>query len=420
MRALAFVAMLILVAPAPEIRYFHFERPIQRPAQSAGQTCFVVTPDVFPHASAQLADLRLYQGATETPYVVRSDIPLASNDQTIALMNLGKSGNQTVFDAEMSEGHYSDVELNVSGHNFLATVTVSGSQSQTGTRTKLGSFTIFDLMSQRLGRSTILHLPESDFRFLHFQIAGPIAPDDVTGLSVTRMPVSQPKYVVVAGTSSSSIEDRNSVIEFVVSTHTPVDRVAIVPGQDPQSFSRDVQISVSPVAQAPRNDATEPTPSISAFGNILRVHSVQNGHRIDEEQLTVNAPQASFDSPTKWTITIENHDDAPIQLASVRLEMLQRDLCFAASAGGAYTLYYGDAALAAPVYDYATLFVLQQNPVAAQLGPETSNPSYQPRPDERPFTEKHPALLWVALVLVIGLLAAVAFRSFKAAPANPT
>ena len=98
--------------------------------------------------------------------------------------------------------------------------------------------------------------------------------------------------------------------------------------------------------------------------------------------------------------------------------MLERNVCFDATAGDAYTLFYGDSALTAPVYDYAALFVLQKDAVAAQLGAEIANPVYQPRPDERPFTEKHPTLLWVALVLVIALLGAVAFRSFKTAPAN--
>jgi hypothetical protein len=106
MKAYVAVAFLLLAAPAPEIQHFHFERPVQMPAQSAGQTCLVVTPDVFAHSAAQLADLRLYQGATETPYVVRSDVPVMSTDQTIALLNLGKSGNQTVFDTEMPAGRY--------------------------------------------------------------------------------------------------------------------------------------------------------------------------------------------------------------------------------------------------------------------------------------------------------------------------
>ncbi len=173
-----------------------------------------------------------------------------------------------------------------------------------------------------------------------------------------------------------------------------------------------------PSARAPNHDATEPPQPVTGSGNILRVHTERDGHKINEEQLTVSAPQVYFDGPSKWTITIENHDDAPIPMASVRLEMLERNLCFDATAGNAYTLYYGDAALAAPVYDYSTLFVLEKNPATAQLGTESVNPAYQPRPDMRPFTEKHPSLLWTALILAIALLGVVAFRSFKAAPAD--
>jgi len=426
MRSLAVLSLLILAAPAPEIRYFHFQRPAQIPAQSAGQTCLVVDPGVFAHASSQLADLRLYQsgaGATniETPYVVRSDVPVVSADQTLTLLNLGKRGNETVFDAEMPSGRYSDLQLNLNGHDFLATVTVSGSQSQAApSPTRIGSFTIFDLTKQRLGRSTVLHLPESDFRFLHFQIAGPITPEDVTGLAVSRVPVSQPKYVTVAETANTTLKDRNSIVEFVVPAHTPVDRVVFVPGAKPPNFSRDVEISIAPASRPPANDSAEPPQPVTGAGNLLRVHSVQDGHRIDEEDLAIPAPQAGFDGHARWTITIENRDDAPIQIASVRLEMLQRRLCFDATAGSAYTLFYGDAALAAPQYDYASLFALAQDPAVAQLGAETANAAFQSRPDQRPFTEKHPILLWVALVAVIAALGVVAFRSFKAAPPNPS
>jgi Protein of unknown function (DUF3999) len=415
MKLLAALALFFLAAPAPEIRYFQFERPITMPAQAIGQTCAVLDPSVFAHASAGLADLRVYQGAVETPYVVHSDVAVLPADQKISPLNLGKTGGQTVFDAERPAGTYSDIQLEVSGHDFLATVTVSGSQAEAGgSRTKLGSFTIFDLTRQRLGRSTVLHLPESDFRYLHFQIAGPIAPENVTGLSVTRLPKSQPKYATVAESAQSTLKDRNSVFEFDVPAHTPVDRINFVPGQNPANFSRDVEISIAVVQKRPADDGSEPPAPVMGWGNILRVHSVQDGHRIDEERLAVSAPQADFDEPAKWTITIENHDDAPIQMRSVRLEMLERSLCFDAAAGDVYTLFYGDAALASPVYDYASLFVLEQSPIVGLLGSETANPAYLPRPDERPFTEKHPTLLWVALVLVIGLLGAVAFRSFKA------
>ncbi len=419
MKLLAAVALFFLAAPTPEIRYFHFEWPIVMPAQASGQTCVVLDPSVFAHASDGLADLRLYQGANETPYVVHSEVPVLSANQKLPPLNLGKNGEQTVFDAEMPTGTYSDIQLELSGHDFLATVTVSGSQTQ-GARssTRLGSFTIFDLTRQRLGRSTVLHLPESDLRYLHFQIAGPIAPEDVTGLSVTRPAKSQPKYLTVAETAQEGLKARDTVIEFEVPAHTPLDRIVFVPGEDPPNFSRDIEIRIAVVQKRPSNDGSEPLPPVTGWGNILRVHGMHDGHRIDEERLVVSAPEADFDDSAKWTITIDNHDDAPLQLKSVRLEMLERNLCFDAKAGDGYTLFFGDPTLTAPVYDYAALFALEQNPIVAQLGAETANPDYQHRPDERPFTEKHPTLLWVALVLVIALLGAVAFRSFKAAPAN--
>jgi Protein of unknown function (DUF3999) len=418
MRGTAALALL-LAAPAAEMRYFHYERPIERAAQDSGQTCLVAPPDVFAHAAPQLADLRLYQGATETPYVVRTDAGEISGDEIVALLNLGKSGDQTVFDSEMPSGHYSDLQLKIAGENFLATVTVAGSQDRTGKQTRLGSFTIFDLTNQRLGRSTILHLPESNFRFLHFRIAGPIEPRDVTGLTVTRTSASQPKFVTVAETTAITERNRTSVIEFTVPAHTPVDRVVFVPRAKPANFSRDVTVSIHAVAQAGAKDQSSsidqavPPEPISYPGNILRVHSVEDGHRIDEEHLAVDAPQVFFDGPAKWTITIENQDDAPIEVASVRLEMLERRLCFDAAAGASYTLYYGDRALAAPEYDYARLFAAADDPAMATLGAEMANPAYQPRPDDRPFTEKHPALLWAALISVIVLLGLVALRSFK-------
>jgi hypothetical protein len=120
-----------------------------------------------------------------------------------------------------------------------------------------------------------------------------------------------------------------------------------------------------------------------------------------------------FSTPSKWTISIENGDDAPLKLESVRLEMLERNLCFEAQGNGSYLLMYGDPALAAPRYDYATLFTPQANASQIAAGPEQPNPIYKPRPDARPFTEKHPALLWIALAVVIALLGAIALRSAK-------
>jgi hypothetical protein len=421
---LLLVAALAAATPSAEIRYFRSQRPVENLPVKGGQTCLAVDPAIFSHAQPGLADMRLYRDSSgrssvETPYVVRNAAPIVAAEGFIELLNKGLRRGQTGFDVEMPDGHYSDLELAVNAHNFIATVNVAGSQTQGGPsdriqETKLGAYTIFDLSKQRLGRSTVLHLPESDFRFLHFKIAGPLKPDFVTGISALRLPESEPRYVAIAKATQDTRKGHNSVFEFNVPAHTPVDRVVFTLGAQPAQFSRDVRIEIEPVrAASPQTDAPRYPETAAGSGNLLRVHSVEDGHRIDEERLTVDAPQVDWDTPAKWTVTIDNGDDAPLSIGSVQLEMVERDLCFEAAVGAAYTLYYGDAALAAPRYDYATLFAPQKDAAKVAAGPELANPTYEPRPDQRPFTERHPALLWVGLVLVVAMLGLVALGSVR-------
>jgi hypothetical protein len=413
MKLSAGVILLAMLAMSPEIRYFPYERPIQ--TESAGQSCVVLDAGIFSHSAAQLADLRLYRADAETPFVIRTAVTEDAEQKTIKPMNLGVRGGQTVFDARMPDGRYSDLHLDLKAQNFIATVTVTGSQTEAGSaETNLGNYTVFDLSSQKLGRSTVLHLPESDFPLLHFRIKSPISPQMVAGVSVLRVSTTQAKYMGVAESSQVTQQGRSSVVEFTVPAKVPVDRIAFAPTSTPAQFSRNVSVTVTPTLATSGADEGQSAQPQSFSGDLLRIHSLQSGHRIDEEHLAIDVSWADSSSPTKWTIAIDNGDDAPLILESVELQMQARSLCFDAQANGSYELYYGDAALTAPQYDYAKLFTPQANAAEIAAGPEQANSVYQPRPDERPFTEKHPALLWVALAAVIVLLGAIALRSVKA------
>jgi hypothetical protein len=99
--------------------------------------------------------------------------------------------------------------------------------------------------------------------------------------------------------------------------------------------------------------------------------------------------------------------------------MHRRELCFEAGPKGQYVLYYGDSALESPRYDYATLFTPEKNAIRASIEAQKPNAAYQPRPDDRPFTEKHPVLLWIALLGTMLALGAVVVRSvLSSTPSN--
>ena len=407
------VLLSAVTTVAADQRFFLYDRTVNTTPAVAGQSCLSLDVDTFIHASPRLADLRLYRDNVETPYVINIAAPTQVAAASIGLLNLGLQGKQVTFDAAMPEGSYSDLTLGITAQNFIATVTVFGSHAATGDLgTKLGSYTIFDLTSQRLGRSTVIHLPESDFRHLHFQIAGPITPDQITNATIDKLPASQPKYQPVASSSDVLTKGHTSVFVLTIPAHVAVDRLVFTPGSIPEMFSRDVQVEVQPTLSMPMSNDSEPPSPIIATGNLLRVHRTEDGRRIDEDRLTIVAPTVDFASPTRWTISIENGDDVPLN-TSVRLEMLQRDLCFEAMSNARYTLFYGDPPLSAPVYDYTALFSRQLKAVQANEGPEQRNPLYRERPDVRPFTEKHPALLSIALVAVITLLGGISVRSFQ-------
>lgn len=413
MKLLPLALLMVAAAPSAELRYFQYQREVRLPPGASGQTCVLVDPGVFTHGSPELADVRLYRDGVEAPYVLQQALPEQGQQQSLALLNRGTRAGKTVFDAAMPGGVYSDLKLEVSAKDFLATVTVSGSLDQGVAATRIGSYTIFDLTGQKLGRSTVLHLPDSTFRFLRFEVDGRLAPEDFTGISVVRLPESQPRYVTVAESSQISIKDHASVVEITIPAHVPVDRVVFDPPADPINFSRDVTVSAVAQHSATASETGRPAQPVTSFGNLLRIRRVEDGHRIDEERLAIDAPQPFGEDPTRWTITVANGDDAPLRIRSVRLQMVERDLCFEAVASSRYTLAYGDPALAAPRYDYGAWFTPHSGPALVALGPEAPNPAYRARPDSRPFSERHPALLWVALILVVIVLGTVALRTAR-------
>jgi hypothetical protein len=91
-----------------------------------------------------------------------------------------------------------------------------------------------------------------------------------------------------------------------------------------------------------------------------------------------------------------------------------RTLAFKQASGQQYRLLYGNEKAATPQYDLRHYFDSgRSKPVyrVLALGPEEETANYR---DPRPFTERHPELLWSALgaaILLIGLTAIKALRS---------
>ena len=404
----------------------------------AGQTCAVLDAQIFPHAAPSLTDLRIFPaqaaaaGAAvhEVPYAITLSEAVSEETESARVLNLGASGATIVFDLEMPERAYTGVTLDLDPevHDFIATATVSGSDALGGRdkATALGTFTLFDLASQRLSRDTTIPLQESTFKVLHVALsvapaagsaAARFVPAMVRGAQVPPSREAQTIYSTVAETASIATKGRESRASFMVPARVPVERVSFVlaPGFT-GNFSREVKVSALAEPDKSDDDGRAPLPEV-VTGSILRVRASEAGREIRTEQLGVPAILgANLQRVAKVEVAIENGDDQPLPIASVRLEMRQRKICFESPvAGGAsLALFYGDSRLDAPVYDYARLFVASHAALVAELEPEKLNANYRaPAAELRPFTERHPELLWIALIAAICALGVVALRSAK-------
>ncbi len=458
MKGVALLALLLWQAgpqngpPVARPEHMRYVRAMDVPA-GAGQACVVLDAAIFPHALPSLADVRIFPvrgmgdaALREVPYAITLSEAASEETEAARVLNLGAgAGGVIEFDLEMPARAYTEVTLDLAGQDFIATATVTGMDSL-GAReraTALGEFTLFDLSSQRLSRNTTIPLEESTFRYLHIAMKISAAPRSsagagsagsarfgpalVEGAEVPPSREAESVYTTVAETSEIAPVGRESRASFTVPARVPIEQVSVVlaPGFK-GNFSREVRVGAATETDA--NAAAEddagraPLPE-SVSGTILRAHASEAGREIDAEQMSVPAILgANLQRAAKVDVAIENGDDAALPIAAVRLEMRQRKLCFEASASGAarvnanagLALYYGDATLHAPVYDYDRLFVPARKPLAAVLGPERVNPEYRPWPAQaRPFTERHPALLWVALIAAICALGVVALKSSR-------
>lgn len=435
---LLFVLLFWQASPGPDTaanqQYSRYQRTLSLPS-GPGQSCAVIDPNIFPHAASSLKDLRLYQDGRELPYAITLSEPEQPDSDTAQVRNLGLRGRNIVFDVEMPNRPYTDVILELAGQDFIATATVSGTRDPNYTnQTSLGDFTLFDLTSQHLSRSTTLHLQETDLPYLHIELAVSSAPGTrtfvvtpqmVLGVTVPPSREAQSLYTTAASTTQFIQRGRQTIATLPLPQRVPIERISFdLPATFKANFSRDVHISALPQKEQSEDSsagslskAEDSATSETLGGTILRVHLTQAEREIRQQQLSVPATLGSnMQSAASVTIAVDNGDDAPLPITAVRLEMRQRKICFDAPTAQPVTLFYGDPSLAAPQYDYARLWAPSNKMHIAQLDREQLNPVYRDRPDARPLTERHPHLLWIVLLTVICVLAVVAIRSSKNIP----
>ena len=203
----------------------------------------------------------------------------------------------------------------------------------------------------------------------------------------------------MAGKSAGEQRGKDTVFTFELPNNVPVERISFSIDPAQSNFRRSVDILGEHEQEI-------------ASAEISRIHMQRSGQKIDVEEMAIHLSTAG---PDKLRILVHNGDDPPLKIADLRFQQYERRIYFDVDAGAVPQLYYGDQKLGAPIYDYRKLFQKDTSASQLQLGPEILNAAYTGRPDERPWSERHPAVLWAAITAAVLILGGLAFRSLKSA-----
>jgi len=383
----------------PVLAYFTNVRDA-RVAQPGLQNYFVVDEEIWSRARPDLGDLRIYDGETQVQYALSVQRGSTSSQEEVArILNLGDVKGHTEFDLDMGKlAEYDRIRLNLDAKNFVITASLAGSNTLAEQpATELSPSTLYDFTSEQLGSNSVLKLPPSSFRYLHIKLSPGITPQQVRGATVYNLQETKTIWTKVGSCGTALQNQRTTVITCESPIRVPVDRIRfqLDPGQ--VNFRRAVTVADS-------------TGRYESSGEITRVRLNRAGTTVVSEEMDL---QTAGQGSGRLTITIDNGDNPPLSIAGAQLLSIERRVYFDSQEKSSLRLYYGDAKLDSPVYDYARFFHANPAAAKAELGAGTHNAAYSGRPDDRPWSERHNAVLWLAMLLAVAGLAALAIRGLR-------
>lgn len=427
----AVVAEQVTADVTPEVQArWPYTAPINIPvadASVAGTTArlvdFFASSDVFEHARRDLTDLRIYAtDGTTVPYALHILYPKSVSD-VIPVNEFNRSEpeegvHELTLELQRDDVEHNQVIVETSGTDFRRFVLISGSPDGKDWKTLVSG----NVLHYTQGEQTLIkkefHYPNSRQRYLKVQVS----PDPQIGDgkdTFTFQSVSIVRQLELPGTSVTTdatlglreptrhfgAPGSRWILDFGASV--PCDRLEVEVQDD--EFARDFSLESESL-----NALGQPT-FYPVYVNENPAWQRRRGEPVEPILLTFQEVQSR-----RLRLTIVDYRNKPLTLTSVRGSAAARQIIFEQPDDSKLplNLYFGNLDAETANYDFARNLPesLPVIPVRATLSPAESNPRYIPTP--KAFTERFPALIYVALGSVSLLLGVVIMNLSKAAIEN--
>lgn len=404
---LAALGAIILAADLPPAwRSWLYSRSIESPHPDV-LNFVTIDREAFAHSENHLADLRVIDDlGNEQPYELRTR--LAPPPQPVSLPASLRENSfvpgqftQVVVDLGSRASFHSSLRVQTPESDFINWVEVAASDDAHVWRIVKPRAPISRFRRENLEGSQTIRYSENNSRYLRLRIQEPAGQFPVTGVEVFASPGVEKEEPTAAPLlamrppDSAGTPSQTQWTFDLASTTIPVAELNFETSQP--EFYRAVRVQTS-------FDQKEWQPA--GGGEIFRYAS----GAATEESLRVRCYETW--GARYWRVEILNASDAPLSTVRMSVAMSLRFVLFRPRENRTYRLLYGNDRASAPQYDFARTLRIQPNEVLQHLnlGPEEVTSNYA---DPRPFTERHPNLLWFALGIAIVLLGYAALRALR-------
>jgi hypothetical protein len=409
--ALLFAGMIgVLALPADlpdKWRSWRYSRAMQILVAEGDAPAEVSLPwAMYPHCQPGCEDVRIVNSnSEEVPYVLQArHAPRDLQEHAARVIeNSFVAGQYTQVIGDLGDSHpnYDRVKVATSRPDFIVWAEVALSDDVKNWRIVEARAPIARFRSRAVDGTQTIPFRGLSSRYIRVRIADQSAQFPLSGISVLNEEEYQGPQARDVATAFAKEESKDPTESTwrttLASPNQPISELQIA--TDTAEFYRAVRISGSSNGQEW---------SYWGSGVVYRYH--QRG--MSRELLRLEFPETTGNKFLR--VEVINGDDQALANLHLRLSAVPRTLTFKQAAGQQYRLVYGNEKAFRPQYDLGHYFDSGlPKPVyrVLALGPEEETANYR---DPRPFTERHPELLWSALgaaILLIGLTAIKALRS---------
>jgi hypothetical protein len=404
-------SVIVYLALATELpdkwRSWRYSRAVQTSQTDTDGPAELLLPwEMYAHCGPGCEDVRIVNSTGEgVPYVTEGKRVLRNVEEHASrvIENSFVSGQYTQVVGDLGEGHagYDRVKVETSRADFIVWAEVALSDDAKTWRVVEARAPIARFRSRAVDGTQTIPFQGLSSRYIRVRIADSSAQFPVSGISVLHEELSKAartRDVAVAFSQEKSSDPTESIWRTTLaSLNQPISELEIA--TDTPEFYRAVRISGS-------SDGQE----WSYWGSGVLYRYTQGNQT--RELLRVDFPEATGNRLLR--VEVINGNDQPLANLQLSLAAVPRVLAFKQLAGQQYRLIYGNEKALRPQYDLGHYFdsgTPEPFYRILALGPEEETANYR---DPRPFTERHPELLWSSLaaaILLIGLTAIKALRS---------